>query len=238
MIARVFTTKRTLLTLQKFDNVPRGVAVVDASDIMSISQLRKFYESGKQCVKSKVVVGDSPVFCLISDFIRLTYAADVALCDQNATHVCVCDCDTIWLRKWDSWGRFCGHEIASGSQNATGFQRAFRETDWQKDLIEHYGRKPRDGLRVCMPMQFPVASELLPALVHDIKGFVFPDNGEFTNTNFVCVMHATLDILNDHGCREAIADAHVFTPVPWYGKNLCPPRIAEEQARLRVWVSR
>jgi hypothetical protein len=176
-------TKRTLLTLQEFDNAPRGVAVVDASDIMSISQLRKLYESGKQCVKSKVVVGDSPVICLISDFIRLTYAADVALCDQNATHVCVCDCDTIWLRKWESWGRFCGHEIASGSQNATGFQRAFRETDWQKDLIEHYGRKPRDGLRVCMPMQFPVASELLPALVHGIKGFV-PENGEFTNTFF------------------------------------------------------
>jgi len=232
--------ERTLLTLQKFDNVPTGITVVDASRIMSRSRLTSLYESGKKLIFVQQSGGVklencvSPVICLLADYIRLTYAREVASRGQDITHVCVCDCDTIWLRKWDSWGRCCGHEVASGRQNPAGFMRAFQNTSWKKDLVMNYGRAPRDGLRVCMPLQFPVGSPLLPELLDDIKG-VCPEDGVFKETKFLCVMNATVQVLNKHGCRAAIADPEVFSILPWYGKLGTVPRVAPNQVCMYVY---
>ena len=142
-----------LLSYQRYVNVPRHVTWVDARAIMPHERFLQLYESGKVNFRVEIAPGKkgdaehSSVVCLLSDFIRLKYAATIRL--VNYSRVAVIDCDTIWLRKWDSKG-VLGCEFASLCENASSFEN-FDKLKRKVKFLLKYATEPGDMGKIVPP---------------------------------------------------------------------------------------
>ena len=210
-----------LLSYQRYVNVPRHVTWVDARAIMPHERFLQLYESGKVNFRVEIAPGKkgdaehSSVVCLLSDFIRLKYAATIRL--VNYSRVAVIDCDTIWLRKWDSEG-VLGCEFASLCENASSFEN-FDKLKRRVKFLLKYATEPGDMGKIVPPFQFIPQSPVL-ATINDSIFRLCPDTGIFPPVrNWEIIMDSVLSAVNQHGLRGSIVAPNVFTPVPWYARQ-------------------
>lgn len=212
-----------LLTYQQFSNLPAHIEVIDANQILEVSLFLSLYQTGKACFPEKGTddkqtrVGHSAAICLLSDKIRLQYSA--TLRRTAFSHVCVIDCDTLWLKAWSDVGFFGFHfggitENPSSLANRDILRRKLR-------FLNDYTRKPGDMGKIVPPFQFVTESPCLTTIVSaSAIADLCPTSGVFPAwaNDFDLIMDNVLDAVNKHGLRGAIALPHVFSPVPWFSK--------------------
>ena len=150
------------------------------------------------------------------DFLR---ALEVACCFHYAaqnikredfSHVCIFECDSIWIGKWDSLG-FLGAEFGS----VVCRPRLRLKTSIIERKIEgvnDYCQQPFDMRQLSLPFQLSTGSAILQSIATDLSRMVAELTFDITFT-FREVMALVLSHVNTHGLRKAILTESTFMPL-------------------------
>jgi hypothetical protein len=205
-LQRAAFDKVVLLTYQDFVNVPLGVEVQSANQLMPLDLFKKLHENGEQKIKGFIAP--------LSDYLRL-----LACRSSDANASWLIDCDTMWLRS-AFMDYYVGHCFGTFHVNPVSRENRNKAQRLIKLTLE-YCQAPRDYWKSATPYRFPKGSPMLTALV-DSLGRCFPQGGvpqELDGsacTNYDFVMAIVKTHINDFGLRPAYKEPMVFSPVPYF----------------------
>ena len=139
----------------------------------------------------------------------LRYAAEsVTLSD--CSHVCIIECDSIWVQKWESLG-FFGVEFGSVVSRRRLLSRT-STMDLKTRSVNHYCQKPFDMRRLGLPFQFASESAILRSIAEDVIR-IFSSMTSGCNFSSGAMGALVLRHVNAHGLRGAITTESTFRPM-------------------------
>ena len=206
-----------LFSYQTFRRLPPGVTSMSAEDILPHESFVVYLRG----VESKL---GKRAIAPLSDLVRLKACAET-------THAfaVLMDCDTIWLRNMPvpdpqhvQYERSYGHLFASHRINKC----SRKNTNLKQHMVERhleYAMEYGDFLDILPPFLFcnsslvagDAVSALLTAIVDVVK-----EPPSTLPYNFA--MRIVKSCINDHGCRGAIVEPRMFSPLEyWRRATVC-----------------
>ena len=210
-----------LYSYQRFRRLPPGVTAKHAERVLSYEMFNVYLR-----VVAAVGLGDSAI-AHVADLVCLK-----ACVDTVHAYAVMIDCDTIWFRNMPlpdpqhsdyvkAYGHvFATHKIKKCSRRKIDIKAALVERRMQ------YSRVYGDYTEIVPPFLFfkgsPVARSAANAVVTAMDELVSNPTHPPAPYNFI--MKLVKVAINDHGCRGAIVDHELFSPLDyWLRKTVIQP---------------
>ena len=190
-----------LCVYQDFANVPQGVQVVDARELLAVDEF------------DSLLTKCGGRICLLADYVRL---CDLERIQHNVAWFC--DVDTLWTKDARSFPvnpQGFGHLISTMDMRPGCLGGADKTA---KRHMMKFAKAPGDEAYMATPLRFPRTSPLLAHWIATQRDILFGVQ-PVTEFDHIIFMNALKDSVDHFGLNDACVPTSTFSPLPYYLAN-------------------